>query len=75
MKNRPKKIPKGLKRSAELSKAFSCFDAAAMHQYLIDLGFKRETGQWSWKRGDDRAYLINPEYGILYIDIYVPVQS
>jgi hypothetical protein len=70
MKNRPKKIPKGLKRSQELSRSFSCFNASDMHAYLSSIGFSRKPGQWAWHRGKDRAYVVNPEYGLLFVDIY-----
>lgn len=71
MQSRPKKIPRGLKRSEELSKAFHFTEAEKMHSYLAELGFKREPGQWSWKRGKDRAYNINPGYGLFFLTIYV----
>jgi hypothetical protein len=71
MKTLTKKRPKGLKRSADLSRHFSVFNNAEAYAYLKDIGFTSKAGQWTWQRGKDRAYIVNPEMGFLFVDVFV----
>jgi hypothetical protein len=71
MKTLTKKRPKGLKRSADLSRHFSIDEHNDLYTYLRDLGFTSGSGQWTWQRGEDRAYIVNPEMGLLFVDVFV----
>lgn len=54
-----------------MSRSFHCMSHTEMYTYIANIGFDKKPGQYAWKRGNDRAYIVNPELGLLFVEVFL----